>query len=322
MPRSPDPQIHRSPDPLTGKCHPWKAMEMGLRVAKKSTSRVLLEIIIAEHLSYALCRLIVVVFAVRSCRCPADNQTRLVAPILSGCTWKINSNFKKIFWKFKTPEDPTPKEDRLLFVLISPSVTMPHCQFWRLLAGIDSTCISVGIFQAKSGQCGIDWLGRLATDLDLFCIWSLGPGGLFSLWLLFSCFGCCVCVSAAFQQIDSTIIETDMWLICTEDCSVCSFSSPRNWLCLVACLLAFFFFIHIFYFYFFSYPLAGWQSGTVLCAINFPTVSHSSPGPATLLDTIFDSIRLPNMRVGYLFPYNIYTHTDWAVWVAVLSGAL
>jgi len=45
--------------------------------------RVLLEIIIAEHLSYALCRLIVVVFAVRSCRCPADNQTRLVAQILS-----------------------------------------------------------------------------------------------------------------------------------------------------------------------------------------------------------------------------------------------
>lgn len=101
-----------------------------------------------------------------------------------------------------------------------------------------------------------------------------------------------------------------MWLICTEDCSVCSFSSPKKLVVFggLSFGLLFFIFIHI-HIYFFFLPIAGWQSGTVLCAINFPTVSHSSPGPATLLDTIFDSIRLPNMRVGYLFPYNIHIHT-------------
>lgn len=81
---------HQFPEQISEDCRESGIGQRGL----ESVVGVLLEIIIAEHLSYALCRLIVVcvlvvvvvvavvVFAVRSCRCPADNQTRLVAPIL------------------------------------------------------------------------------------------------------------------------------------------------------------------------------------------------------------------------------------------------
>lgn len=160
----------------------------------------------------------------------------------------------------------------------------------------DSTCIAVGIFQAKSGQCGIDWLG------DLVPIWisfALARG--LGLWLLFSCFGCCVCgLSTNWLDDNWNWHVTNLHRRLLS--SVCSFSPRRNWL-FIWTLVFWPSFSDFFSVYFL--PVAGWQSGTVLCAINFPTVSHSSPGPATLLDTIFDSIRFDCLTCGL----DIYFHT-------------
>lgn len=179
---------------------PWKARERAARVAEQSTSRVLLEIIIAEHLSYALCRLIVVVFAVRSCRCPADNQTRLVAPILSGCTRKNHSNFKKIFlesrtikvqWLFKlrTPQNSLLR--KIKNIISNNFSKCNYCQFWRLLAESTPHASRLEYFKRNLAN-------AVSIDLaDLARIWisfAFGARGPLSLWLLFSCFGCCVCV--------------------------------------------------------------------------------------------------------------------------------
>lgn len=168
--------------------------------------------------------------------------------------------------------------------------------FWRLLAGETPHASQLEYFKRNLAN---------AVSIDLATWYRSGsllhwPG----VWA-FGCFLAALAAAfAAFQQIDSTIIETDMWLICTEDCSAPSAPSAPEETGWLFGRLSFGLLFPIFFSVYFL-PVAGWQSGTVLCAINFPTVSHSSPGPATLLDTIFDSIRFDCLTCGL----DIYFHT-------------
>lgn len=183
--------------------------------------------------------------------------------------------------------------------------------FWRLLAGATPHASQLEYFKRNlANAVSIDlatWY-RSGSLLHWPGVWAFG-------WFL----AALAAAFAAFQQIDSTIIETDMWLICTEDCSAPSAPSAPEETGWLFGRLSFGLLFPIFFGLFFARCRLTIGHCTLRHKFSNCFSLKSGAGYFVGHNFRFDSIRLPNMRAGYIFPHTLDSVCMWVAW---LSGAL